>query len=95
MILRTSKKVIFTTLIFFNFIQPLNSADYQKINKSKNLFTNSSALKISNNEIFPKPSNQFNNNLEIITKKKDSDPLFPELIEINLEGSLNLFYLVF
>ena len=49
MILRTSKQVIFTFLIFFNFIQPLNSADYQKINKRKNLFTNSSALKISNN----------------------------------------------
>ena len=50
MILRTSKKVIFTTLIFFNFIQPLNSADYQKINKSKkNFFTKLSSLKISNN----------------------------------------------
>ena len=49
MILRTSKQIIFTSLIFFNFIQPLNSADYQKTNKSKNLFTNSSALKISNN----------------------------------------------
>ena len=44
MIERTSKKVIFITLLFINFIQPSNSADNQKINKSKNLFTNSRYL---------------------------------------------------
>ena len=50
MIVRTSKKVIFITLLFINFIQPSNSADNQKINKSKNLFTNSRYL-----QTFDKP----------------------------------------
>ena len=49
MIVRTSKKVIFTTLLFINFIQPSNSAYNQKINKNKNLFTNPRYLQTHDN----------------------------------------------
>ena len=51
MIVRTSKKVIFITLLFIKFIQPSNSADNQQINKNKNLFTNSRYLQTSDNSV--------------------------------------------
>ena len=81
MIVRTSKKVIFTTLLFINFIQPSNSADNHKINKIKNLFTKSSYLQTSYNPVSTNLSSKTIFKTNLVDKKflnRYSDPFFAE-----------------
>jgi len=76
----TSKKAIFFSFIFINFIQPLKSAELLKINKNINnrnikiFLSNESNLEISSNS----QNNSLNNDLDdnndyvkFFKKKKD------------------------
>ena len=69
MIVRTSKKVLFIILLFINFIQSSNSADDQKINKNKNLFTNPLYLQPSDNSVSTNLSSKTIFNTNFVDKK--------------------------
>ena len=73
MLVGISKKVIFISLLFTNFIQPSRSADLEEISRSENnLNTKISLLKLSNKQYINNNLNQlFTNNLsEIFLDKK-------------------------
>ena len=69
MIVRTTKKVIFVSLLFINFIQPSNSSDNQKIYKNKNLFTNPRYLQTSDNPVSTNFSSKTIFNTNFVDKK--------------------------
>ena len=84
MILGISKKVIFTSFLFFNYIQPLDSAYYQKIHSNYNKPTTRLSL-LSNTEkkksqtsskLFLNSSDEFFSGKNLF--KKNSDKLIAE-----------------
>ena len=84
MISGTSKKLIFSSFLFFNFIQPLESVDFQKINKSEtNIVDQQGFSKLFNSKkSFNLSSDDFENiSLEKNFLENNSEALLADLNE--------------